>query len=286
MEKKNVTEVVIDGKIYKLGGYESEEYLHQVASYLNNKITELKGLDGYNHLSSGLKGLMLDLNTADDYFKARKQADRLQNELSEKDKELYEVKHELVSLQVRQEDSSRHIFSLREEISDYQKRIVELEARLRHAGLEIWNGESDEGLSAARASDEQVSDVQASVEQASDERVSEEQAFEELERRAEGFGEKLSLKKYALEAGEETELSADADEPGEEKELLPSEEEIQLSAEVEDGLSDLEEQDISAAPVISLEKKSEGTDQQKKSTLNSSEKKWPNRNKGKNRKKH
>ena len=45
MEKKNVTEVVIGGKIYKLGGYESEDYLHQVATYLNNRITELKSLD-------------------------------------------------------------------------------------------------------------------------------------------------------------------------------------------------------------------------------------------------
>ena len=73
MEKKNVTEVVIGGKIYKLGGYESADYLHQVASYLNNRITELKSLDGYNRLPSAQKSLMLDLNTADDYFKARRQ---------------------------------------------------------------------------------------------------------------------------------------------------------------------------------------------------------------------
>ena len=79
MERKNVTQVVIDGKIYKLGGYESEEYLHQVASYLNNKITELKSLDGYLHLPAAMKSLMLDLNTADDYFKVKKQADRLEN---------------------------------------------------------------------------------------------------------------------------------------------------------------------------------------------------------------
>ncbi len=275
MEKKNVTEVVIDGKIYKLGGYESEEYLHQVASYLNNKITELKGLDGYNHLSSGLKGLMLDLNTADDYFRARKQADRLQNELSEKDKELYEVKHELVSLQVRQEDSSRHIFSLREEISDYQKRIVELEARLRHAGLEIWNGEADEELSVDKASDKQasekkvsdekVSDKKVSDEELFDEKISDEEAIKEIEIRAEGFGKKLSLKKYAGEADEE--------------------DEVQSEAEKEKGLSGTDLQERSASPVLSLKKKSELTDQQKESTLSPPEKKWPNRNKGKNRKK-
>ena len=130
MEKKNFTEVVIDGKIYKLGGYESEDYIHQVATYLNNKITEMKALDGYRHLPTAQKSLMLDLNAADDYFKARKAVSKLEKDLSDKDKELYEVKHELVSLQVKQEESAKQISSLKEEISDYQKQIVDLEARL------------------------------------------------------------------------------------------------------------------------------------------------------------
>ncbi len=130
MEKKNYTEVVIDGKIYKLGGYESEDYIHQVATYLNNKITELKALDGYRHLPTAQKSLMLDLNTADDYFKARRSVEKLEKDLSDKDKELYEAKHELVSLQVKQEESAKQISSLKEEISDYQKQIVDLEARL------------------------------------------------------------------------------------------------------------------------------------------------------------
>lgn len=130
MEKKNFTQVVIDGKIYNLGGYESEDYIHQVASYLNNKITEMKALDGYRHLPSAQKSLMLDLNAADDYFKAKKQAEKLEGELSDKDKELYDVRHELVSLQVKMEEANKQITSLRDEASDYQKRIVDLEARL------------------------------------------------------------------------------------------------------------------------------------------------------------
>ena len=146
MERKNVTQVVIDGKIYKLGGYESEEYLHQVASYLNNKITELKSLDGYLHLPAAMKSLMLDLNTADDYFKVKKQADRLENEMSDKDRELYQIKHELVSLQVKQEDAAKQILSYREEISDYQKRIVELETRLHHlTAAAASSGKTPEG---------------------------------------------------------------------------------------------------------------------------------------------
>jgi cell division protein ZapA len=130
MEKKNVTEVVIGGKIYKLGGYESEDYLHQVASYLNNRITELKSLDGYNRLPSVQKSLMLDLNTADDYFKARRQVEKLEADLSDKDRELYEVRHELVSAQVKLEEDQKRIISLKEEADDYQKKIALLEARL------------------------------------------------------------------------------------------------------------------------------------------------------------
>ncbi len=130
MEKKNVTEVVIGGKIYKLGGYESEEYLHQVASYLNNKITEMKSLDGYNHLPTAQKSLMLDLNAADDYFKAKRQVEKLEADLSEKDRELYEIKHELVSAQVKLEENARTITALKEEADDDQKKIIDLEARL------------------------------------------------------------------------------------------------------------------------------------------------------------
>ncbi len=133
MEKKNVTEVVIGGKIYKLGGYESEDYLHQVASYLNNRITELKALEGYNRLPAVQKSLMLDLNTADDYFKAKRQVEKLEADLSDKDRELYEVRHELVSAQVRLEEDQKRITSLKEEADDYQKKIAMLEARLSQA---------------------------------------------------------------------------------------------------------------------------------------------------------
>lgn len=134
MEKKNFTEVVIDGTIYKLGGYESTEYLQQVAGYINNKITEMKALDGYNHLPTSQKALMMELNAADDFFKAKKSVDKLEKELSEKDRELYGVKHDLVTLQVKMEEANRTILSLREESSDYQKRILELETRLSGVG--------------------------------------------------------------------------------------------------------------------------------------------------------
>ena len=47
MSSKNNTEVIIDGKIFTLSGYESEDYLQKVATYINNKITEYKKNDSF-----------------------------------------------------------------------------------------------------------------------------------------------------------------------------------------------------------------------------------------------
>ena len=46
MEQKNYTEVFIDGTVFTLGGTEDEAYLRQVAAYLNEKIGEVRKLDG------------------------------------------------------------------------------------------------------------------------------------------------------------------------------------------------------------------------------------------------
>ena len=72
MSSKNKTQVIIAGKIYTLSGYESEEYLQKVAAYLNGKITEFRGMDGYHRLSQEMRSILLNLNIADDYFKVRK----------------------------------------------------------------------------------------------------------------------------------------------------------------------------------------------------------------------
>ena len=42
MAGKNSVEVVINGKIYQLAGSESEGYMHEVASYLNQKILDFQ----------------------------------------------------------------------------------------------------------------------------------------------------------------------------------------------------------------------------------------------------
>ena len=47
MTAKNGIQVLIGGKIYKLSGYESEEYLQKIALYINNKMQELERTTDY-----------------------------------------------------------------------------------------------------------------------------------------------------------------------------------------------------------------------------------------------
>ena len=41
MAEKTSAEVIIGGKVYTLSGYEGEEYLQKVATYINNKFPQM-----------------------------------------------------------------------------------------------------------------------------------------------------------------------------------------------------------------------------------------------------
>lgn len=101
MSSKTDTDVIIGGRVLTLSGYESEEYLQKVAAYINNKISEYGKLESFSKQSQDNQILLLELNIADDYFKAKKQISILEEELQKKEKELYDLKHELISVQMR-----------------------------------------------------------------------------------------------------------------------------------------------------------------------------------------
>ena len=103
MSAKTDTEVIIGGKVFTLSGYESEEYLQKVASYINNKINEYNKVDSFRRQPMDTQGVLLQLNIADDYFKAKKQISILEEELQTKEKELYDLKHELITAQIKLE---------------------------------------------------------------------------------------------------------------------------------------------------------------------------------------
>ena len=107
MAVKNAAKVIIGGKIITLGGYESEEYFQKVASYINKKIEELSAMPGYSRQPMETKHTLISLNITDDYFKARKQAEIFEQDLQQKDQEMYDLKHELISLRMQIEEAQK-----------------------------------------------------------------------------------------------------------------------------------------------------------------------------------
>ena len=127
---KNYTEVLIGGKEFTLSGFESEDYLQKVSTYLNHKIEECTSSDGYRKQSAEARSVLLALNIADDYFKAKNQVEMVEEELAQKDQELYDLKHELISTQIKLEDAAKELEALKEQATEYQKQIVKLETEL------------------------------------------------------------------------------------------------------------------------------------------------------------
>lgn len=109
MSSKTDTEVIIGGKVYTLSGYESEEYLQRVASYINNKVNEYSKVESFKRQPLDTQSILLQLNIADDYFKAKKQVALLEDELQGKEKELYDLKHELISAQIKLETLEKEL---------------------------------------------------------------------------------------------------------------------------------------------------------------------------------
>ena len=120
MAVKNTAKVIIGGKIFTLGGYESEEYFQKVASYINKKIEELSAMPGYSRQPMETKHTLISLNITDDYFKARKQAEIFEQDLQQKDQEMYDLKHELISLRMQIEEAQK-----REQQAVEQKNVLE-----------------------------------------------------------------------------------------------------------------------------------------------------------------
>lgn len=124
MTGKSEIEVIIGGKVYYISGYESEEYLQKVASYINTKISDFEGEDAYKRLNGQYQNLLLLLNMADDYFKAKTKISLLEEEVRSKDDDLCNIKHELISTQIKLDNA-------KSELSDKDIYIARLEGELR-----------------------------------------------------------------------------------------------------------------------------------------------------------
>ena len=131
MSAKTEAEVIVGGKVFTLSGYESEEYLQKVASYINNKHSEYDKIDNYRRMSNDYQALIMEFNIADDYFKAKKQMSLLEDELKTREDELCNIKHELIATQIKLDTLEKNYLAAKKEADDNSKKVIRLETELK-----------------------------------------------------------------------------------------------------------------------------------------------------------
>ncbi len=133
MSAKTDTEVIIGGKVLTVSGNESAEYLQKVAAYINNKVNEYAKMDSFKRQSVDKQNMLIQLNIADDYFKAKKQIELLEQDLKAKDNELYDLKHELIATQIKLDNTSKSLKEANETLNENSKQIIRLETELKES---------------------------------------------------------------------------------------------------------------------------------------------------------
>ena len=148
MSPKTDTEVLIGGKVFTLSGYESEDYMQKIASYINNKMTEYGKLDSFRRQSLDRQSVLLQLNIADDYFKTKETADQMEEQRDRMEKETYSLKHELVSTQMK-------LDGVLKDLEERQRQLQELSAKLSKSERELRAAKKQAALAATSENGEE-----------------------------------------------------------------------------------------------------------------------------------
>lgn len=72
--------------------------------------------------------MLVALNVADDFFKIKNQAENLTEEDTEKEKQLYDLRHEMIEAQIKHESDMRLVEEYKEQVNALQRKLIQLEA--------------------------------------------------------------------------------------------------------------------------------------------------------------
>ncbi len=137
MDTKNFTEVYIAGKVYNVGGFEEEEYLQKVAAYVNSKVNELREQPGFLKMNADYQNVLLELNLADDIFKMRRQAMASDRKVAAQEKENYNIRHDLVSSQMKLDNMKEHLESVQQEQEDTRTELESVKQQYENSQSEL-----------------------------------------------------------------------------------------------------------------------------------------------------
>ena len=133
MNKQTDTDVVINGKKYTLSGYESNDYMQKVASYLNDKCAQMAQQTDFRYLDKETQNVLVQLNIADDYFKLKSQMKSKENDSDTKSNEIFELKHEVIALQTKLAECEKELEEAKGKFYEEEKKNIRLETELAQA---------------------------------------------------------------------------------------------------------------------------------------------------------
>ena len=118
MAAKNDIDITIGGKTFTLSGVESEAYLREVASYLNEKLRNFSDDAAYWKLPNDMRNVMLQLNLADDYFKERSRVQDLERQVQDLEDHRDRALQELDEMQGAAQEAASRISILESDAAD------------------------------------------------------------------------------------------------------------------------------------------------------------------------
>lgn len=130
MNTKNDVEVIINGKQYTLSGYESSEYLQKIATHINDKYAEFKQEEGYTKLDADMRNILLAINLSDEYYKVQQSMEELQKEKEDLEKEIFNMKHDMIAMKAQLEEREKEVGDLQGEKTEAEHKVIRLETEL------------------------------------------------------------------------------------------------------------------------------------------------------------
>ena len=123
LEYKGKKYIVGQGRLGKQATKtENENY------FLLTLAAECQSSEAYRRFNAEYQNVLLALNIADDYFKAKDQVNQMLTEDDDKDKQIYDLRHEVIEVQIKYESAQKMIEEYKEKISELQRQIIKLEA--------------------------------------------------------------------------------------------------------------------------------------------------------------
>ena len=130
MDNEYKVEVILEGEIVTLKSTEPPEHMQKVANYIDRKLQAVKAKNLTAVIDDKMRTLMLSLNVANDYFKAKDELDTLKNVQSKFVSELTKLQKENAKLNEKLGSMETELEKNRNELEKTQNALNQTRSEL------------------------------------------------------------------------------------------------------------------------------------------------------------